>query len=268
MVEHYSSGQLLQRILAGLAATGVELAQLQTADLSPVDEFHIGGRAATAYAVEKMQLERDDKVLDVGCGIGGAARYITSSVGCRVAGIDLTPEYIEVAKDLTRRVRLDDGLSFETASAIDMPFAEATFDAAITLHVAMNIADRTALYAEIARVIKPGGTLCLYDVMKKNEDELNFPVPWARTSATSYLASAAQMKGYLSNAGFAVREVDDRTEFALDFFAQTFASQASGPPPLGTHLLLGSDARRMFENVLTNLQCGRIAPVQMLATRR
>jgi len=264
----YSNGRLLDRILAGLQAAGADLANLQIADLMPVDEFHIGGRAATEYAVAKMQPGPGDKVLDIGCGIGGAARFIASSVGCQVTGLDLTPEFIEVAKDLTHRVRLDDRLTFETASATAMPFADSTFDAAITLHVAMNIADRESLYAEAARVIKPGGTLCIYDVMKNNGDELDFPVPWARTKSTSHLTTPEQMRRLLHGAGFAVRETDDRTDFAIGFFQQALANQAGGPPPLGTHILLGTDARQMFENVLTNIRNGRISPVQMLATRR
>ncbi len=268
VVEHYSRGKLLQQILAGLEASGADLTQLQIADLMPVDEFHIGGRTATEYAVDRMALRPSDEVLDIGCGIGGAARFIASSIGCRVTGIDITPEYVEVARDLSRRVRLDERLSFETASATDMPFASAAFDAAITLHVAMNITDRAALYAEISRVIRPGGTLCMYDVMKKNEEDLDFPVPWAQSIETSHLITPQQTSDLLSDAGFEVQEVDDRRDFALQFFEQANAAQTTGPPPLGTHLLLGPSARQMFENILANIQRGRIAPVQMLATRR
>jgi len=268
VVEHYSRGKLLQRILAGLKASGADLTRLQVGDLMPVDEFHIGGRAATEYAVGRMGLGPNDSVLDIGCGIGGAARFIASSIGCRVTGIDLTPEYIEVAKDLSRRVRLHERLSFETASATDMPFASATFDAAITLHVAMNITDRASLYAETARVIRPGGSLCVYDVMKMNEEGLDYPVPWAQTVETSHLTTPQQTRDLLSDAGFEVREVDDRRDFSLKFFEQINADPTAGPPPLGTHLLLGSGARQMFENIQANIQSGRVAPVQMLATRR
>ena len=107
-----------------------------------------------------MGLRPGAHVLDVGCGLGGATRYIAASIGCRVTGIDLTPEYIEMARLLAERTGLADRVDYHAASALDMPFGPAAFDAAITLHVAMNIKDRAGLYREIARVLKPGAAFC------------------------------------------------------------------------------------------------------------
>ena len=265
VAQHYGSGDLLERILAGLAATGADMARLGPDDLAPVDEFHLGGRNATAYALSKMTLRADHHVLDVGCGIGGATRHIAKQVGCKVTGIDLTPEYIAAAKTLAEMTGQGDRVSYEVASALAMPFDGETFDAAITLHVAMNIRDRAALYGEIARVMKPGATLCIYDVMKKGDGALSFPVPWAETPATSHLTTPEEMRVLLGDAGFTVHDVDDRTEFAREFFRQTLAAAADGPPPLGVHILLGSNAREKIGNTIENLESGRIAPVQMIA---
>ena len=179
VARHYGDADLLSRIFAGLEASGVDLSHLQPDDLSAVEEFHIGGRKATAHAVEKMSLSEGQHVLDVGCGIGGTARYIANQSGCTVTGIDLTPEYIGVAKTLTELTGLDNQISFDVASALSMPFQDEAFDAAITLHVAMNIPERAVLYSEIARVLKPDATLYIFDVMKKNDEDLRFPVPWA-----------------------------------------------------------------------------------------
>ncbi len=267
VISHYEDGALLKRILAALTASGIDIDNLQAADLAPVEEFHIGGRAATQYLVEKIALTVESKVLDVGCGIGGAARYMTTKIGNSVTGIDLTPEYIAVAKDLTERLGLTEKLQFETASALAMPFENAAFDAAITLHVAMNIPDRAALYAEIARLIKPGGKFCLYDVMSSNGQDLVYPVPWAETAATSHLISPETTLSLLHDAGFEVYETEDRSDFAVDFFEQSLAAQAKGPAPLGLHLLMGDTAREKFKNVLDNIVAGRIAPVQMLARK-
>ncbi len=270
VARHYGSTGLLARIMAGLEASGVDPEHLQPDDLAPVDEFHIGGREATAHAVAKMNLEAGAQVLDVGCGIGGAARYIAAQAGCRVTGIDLTPEFIEVARRLTELTGLDGKIAFECASALDMPFEDGAFDAALTLHVAMNIPERAALYGEIARVVKPGATLCVYDVMKTGEDDLAYPVPWAETPATSHLTSAEEMRGLLDAAGFDFREVEDRSAFARAFFQKALAVAAAseGPPPLGTHLILGASAPEKFRNVMNIIEAGHIAPVQMIATRR
>ncbi len=268
VISHYENGDLLARILGGLEASGADLDNLRPDDLAPVEEFHIGGRSATEYLVDKMALTADMQVLDIGCGIGGAARYVASHTGCRVTGIDLTPEYIAVANALSRRVRLDEQLRFEACSALAMPFDAAGFDALMTIHVAMNIADRPALYAEMARVAKPGATLGIYDVMKNNDEDLVFPVPWAESPQTSYLTTPDQTCSLLAEAGFSVSVVEDRTPFAVEFFEKILEARAKGPPALGTHLVMGKTARDKFANVLRNIETDRIAPVQVIATRQ
>jgi len=268
VADHYGDKGLLGRIYEGLEKKGVDIKNLKPEDISPVDEFHIGGRAATIHAVGKMSLGPDDHVLDVGCGIGGAARFMASEKGCRVTGIDLTPEFISTANILSTLTGLDERVHFDIASALNMPFESRSFDAAITFHVAMNIAQRIELYEEIFRVMKPGATLCIYDVMKKNDDDLVFPLPWAATQETSFLTTPDEMIDLLNDAGFDVQEVEDRTEFAKDFFKNNFAADNNGPPPLGIHLVVGADPTEKFQNLLRNIEAGRISPVVMTVTRR
>ena len=269
VAQHYGDAGLLARILGGLEASGADLNRLRPEDLAPVDEFHIGGREATERAVAKMSLRADGHVLDIGCGIGGTARYIAGQIGCRVSGIDLTPEYIDVAKTLTDRTGLADKVTFETANALAMPFDDGTFDAAITFHVAMNIRERAALYGEIARVMKPDATFCAYDVMKKNDEDLAFPVPWAQSAETSHLTTPDEMRALLEGAGFTVNDVEDRTDFARELFKQSIAAAAAdGSPPLGIHIIMGANAPEKIKNVLVNIEAGRIGPVQMIARRK
>ena len=264
---HYAVPELLSRIYAGLEAAGADLARLTLEDLAPVDEFHIGGRQATSHALEKLSPGAGDHVLDVGCGIGGAARFMAWQTGCRVSGIDLTPEFIETARMLTEKTGLAARVDYEVASALHMPFADGAFDGAITLHVAMNIRDRAGLYGEVARVMKPGATFCVYDVMKQGEDALAYPVPWAETDRTSHLTTPDEMLALLGGAGFDVFEVEDRTDVAREFFKQTLAAISEGPPPLGLNILMGESAPVKFRNMMENVEQGRIAVVQMLARR-
>ena len=267
VARHYGVPDLLGRIYTGLEAAGADLARLTLEDLAPVDEFHIGGRKATVHAVGKLSPCATDHVLDIGCGIGGAARYMAQATGCRVTGVDLTPEYVETARTLTEKCGLGAHVAFEVASALHMPFADGAFDKAITLHVAMNIHDRAGLYGEVARVMKPGATFCVYDVMKRGEDAVVYPVPWAETAHTSHLTTPDEMLELLDTAGFEVIEVENRNEFAKAFFKQTLAATADGPPPLGLNLLMGESAPVKLKNMLDNLEGGRIAVVQMLARR-
>jgi SAM-dependent methyltransferase len=268
VARHYGHSGLRKTILDALAAAGLDPQRLLPEDLAPIDEFHVGGRPATKHAVAKMGLQPNAHVLDIGCGLGGASRYIAASIGCRVTGIDLTPEYIEVARLLAEGTGLAERVDYHTASALDMPFGSAAFHAAITLHVAMNIQDRAGLYREIARVLKPGAVFCSYDVMQGEKDGLLYPVPWAETAANSHLTTPQQMWALLAGAGFEVVETEDRTAFGIAFFRDRLAAMGSGPPaPLGLHLLMGANARQKFQNMLANLESSAIAPVVMMARR-
>jgi ubiquinone/menaquinone biosynthesis C-methylase UbiE len=264
---HYGAGNLQERLLKAIAAAGLDVANLVPRDLAQMDEFHIGGRVATEYLVAKLGLKRAMHVLDVGCGIGGTARYIASEIGSRVTGIDLTPQYIEVAHDLTERTGLTGRVTYTTASALKMPFPDESFDAAVTLHVAMNIRDRDRLYREIARVLKPGANLGLYDVMKGPRDGMRFPVPWAETAETSYLTTPAETAKHLERAGFVIEETEDRRNFGINFMRERLAAGSSGANALGLHLVMGETAPMKYRNMLHNLEGDHILPVLMRARR-
>lgn len=266
VARHYQHADLTERILKAVAAAGIDPERMAPEQLAPVDEFHIGGRAATAHAVARMRLAPHHHVLDVGCGLGGATRYMAASVGCRVTGIDLSADYIAAAQELTRRTGLSGRVDYRVASALAMPFAKGAFDAAITLHAAMNIADRAGLYREIARVLKPGAVLCVYDVMQGAGDALKFPVPWAETAATSHLVTPQQMQALLDATGFDIVEIEDRTAFARDVFQRSLSKAAAGGvPPLGLHIVMGANAREKQHNMLAAIESGAIAPMMMVA---
>ncbi|WP_416896899.1 MAG: class I SAM-dependent methyltransferase [Minwuia sp.] len=270
VARHYGSGELLERILAGLEQLGLDAGRIDPVELAPVDEFHTAGRTMTVKALDMTPLEAGMHVLDVGCGIGGTSRYLAHERDCQVTGIDLTPEYIEVARDLTSRTGLADRCHFELASALEMPFEDGIFDAAVTFHVAMNIEDRQGLYGEIARVLRPGAPLCIFDVMKGPALGMHYPVPWAETAETSFLRSPDDMRVLLDHAGFTLLAEESQKDFASEFFRKAFAAQAQadGPPPLGLHLLTGANSPEKFRNYATALDENMIEPWIMVATRR
>jgi MPBQ/MSBQ methyltransferase len=269
VVNHYNVTGLGTLILDALKRSGTNLEALTPIDLAPVDEFHLGGRAATEHVIGMMELPAGASVLDVGSGLGGVARYLASECGCRVAGIDLTPEYVQVAQMLTERTGLADKVSFHIGSALDLPWPAANFDAAVTIHVAMNIADRPRLYAEVARVIRPGGVFAIYDVMKGPKEGMLFPVPWSETEETSFLVTPAEMRKLLKQAGFEITHEEDRREIALEHHRQRLAklSAAGGPPALGAQLLQGRTTGLKSRNMLTMLGANQITPVVFIARR-
>ncbi len=266
---HYTHGRLIQAITDGLAALGKTTDGVTVDDLAPVDEFHIGGRAATDELMRQLDLARDLRVLDVGSGLGGAARFVASRYGCRVTGIDLTEEYVETARALSRWTRLDGLLRFHHGSALEMPFADREFDRAYMLHVGMNIPDKAALFAEVARVLRPGGTFAVYDVMQVGGGALAFPVPWAATPDISALAAPDVYKAALRASKLDLVGERNRRDFAIEFFKtlQARMGGTGGPPPLGLHLVMGADSRLKIGNMMANVERGVIAPVELITRR-
>ncbi len=268
VARHYTHGSLERTILEALAASGKDPDRLAPADLAPVDEFHIGGRQATIDLAAQMEIEPGLHLLDVGSGLGGASRFFAHERGCRVAGIDLTEEYVRAAEALARRVGLADRVSYRHGSALDLPFAPAAFDGAYMLHVGMNIEDKARLFAGVRRVLRPGGFFGIYDVMREGSGgDLTFPVPWALSPGTSFVGSAADYRRLLEGAGFAVEKERSRRGFAIEFFRdmRAQAAQRGGPPPLGLHLLMGASAPQKAANMMDNLERGLIAPTEIIA---
>ncbi len=266
---HYTHGDLVAAIRKGIESLGKQVGSVTVDDLAPVDEFHIGGRQASEDFLGQLELTPDKNVLDVGCGLGGAARFAASRYGCHVTGIDLTPEYVEAGKTVCGWLGLDQRVSLHQGSALELPFAAASFDRAYMLHVGMNISDKARLCAEVGRVLKGDGIFGIYDVMQTGEGELTFPVPWATTASSSAVAPPAVYREALQNAGFAVVAERNRRDFALKFFDRLRArtAAAGGPPPLGLHILMGRNTPDKVQNMIANIAAGRIAPVEIIARR-
>jgi len=267
VASHYSHGSLEATILAALKSAGKDPDRLVPADLSPVDEFHIGGREATVDFATEMGVRPGMHLLDIGSGLGGASRYFAHERGCRVTGIDLTEDYVRVAAALARRVGLAGRVDYRSGSALDLPFAPASFDGAYMLHVGMNISDKPTLFRQVRRVLKPGGIFGIYDVMREGEGALSFPVPWAATAETSFVETAGAYRRHLESAGFKVLKERSRRDFAKEFFRQMRARAAAsgGPPPLGLHLLMGAETPQKVANMIDNLERGLIAPTEIVA---
>ena len=265
VARHYAHGSLEETILDALAAAGKDLQHLTPKDLAPVDEFHVGGRLATMAFAEQFGLRPGMRLLDIGCGLGGAARYFASEYGCQVAGIDLSPEYAAVTNALLARVGLAGRVSCESGSALALPFAPGSFDAAYMFHVGMNIEDKAKLFAEVRRVLAPAGLFGIYDVMRLAAGELSYPVPWASGPESSFVADAATYRRLLVAAGFEVIEERDRRDFALEVFQQMRTrAGAAGPGPLGLHIVMGANAAQKVKNMVGDISAGLIAPTEMI----
>ena len=258
---HYGWPGLMDAIEKELRQHGIDPEHVTVDQLAPVDNYHAFRLAGTIALARAAGISGIDHVLDVGGGIGGPGRQLASRFGCRVDVLDVTAEYCSVGSRLTAWTHLTDQVSFVHASALDMPFEDARFDVVWTQHASMNIADKAALYGEIARVVRPGGRFAFFDILAGPNQPIHFPVPWASDPSFSFLLSPDETRALVSDAGF--RETtwliggDLRAE--LDRAERDEADHVESPLDAG--LLNGPDSARMAERVARNLKEGRILPV-------
>ena len=252
----------------GVAKLGKTRASVTVEDLAPVDEFHIGGRQASEDFLAQLGLTPDQRVLDVGCGLGGSARFAATRYGCRITGIDLTEEYVTTGQVMCDWVGLGGLVSLHRGSALAMFFEADTFDGAYMLHVGMNIHDKRQLCGEVHRVLRPGACFGIYDVMRTGEGELAYPVPWAATPETSAVHSVDDYRVALRAAEFDIVAERNRRDFAVEFFAKLKASiTGASPAPLALHILMGDTAPRKIANMVANIASGTLAPVEIVARK-
>jgi SAM-dependent methyltransferase len=253
--DHYRATGLTARLKAALAGLGPEQQRLTPQQLAALDQFHTRGLLATAELARLAGITADMSVLDVGSGVGGPARFLAATVGCRVTGVDLSEPFVEAARYLTERTGQSGQVSFQVGSALELPFDDGRFDAVLLQHVAMNIADRARLYCEIRRVLKPGGRFATYDVVSGGS-EPHYPVPWARTPASSFLLTAQATREAIEPAGFHTLVWQDDSETAKAWFAQVRASPPPPSPNLG--VVMGPDFAQLSANLARNLAEDRL----------
>jgi SAM-dependent methyltransferase len=254
----YSTGLSRNNIEQALISAGKDLGGLAPADLGLLEDFHTMGRYATAQLVDLAQITSESAVLDAGSGVGGTARYVADRYGCPVTAVDLTEEYCETNRWLNRLVGLDDRISVRQADVTELPFADGTFDVAISQHVQMNVADKARLYAETRRVLQVGGRLALWDITIGAHGELDYPLPWADHPARSHLVTPGELRVVVESAGFTVEHWNDLTDQAGALMQAMLAQPAN---PLGLHAFV-TDFKRKVENLTQALADGRLRAVQ------
>ncbi len=263
---HYTSGSLMARLRAALLEDGCDPDHPALDELTPYDQFHGRGFEATKEIADALEVSSQDHLLDIGSGIGGPARYMTTRFGCQVTGIDLTEEFCAVAKELTAALDLSGRVGFEQGDALAMPFGDATFDGAYSMNVSMNISDKTTFYGEIRRVLKPGGWLMLSEVAQGPNGMVEFPTPWAETAQSSFLVTPDKTRAGLEACGFEVVSLHDTLSQSKDYGARSRAAVEHGERPLhrAVQLIHGDIAGEAMANSSSGTAEGRTIPIEVL----
>ncbi|MEM9202938.1 MAG: methyltransferase domain-containing protein [Actinomycetota bacterium] len=257
---HYDRvGDLVTAIMNGLGNPDV----VSIDDLAPVDEFHLGGAAATTEVIRALEVGPSDRVLDVGCGLGGPARRIATVTGAHVTGVDVTSAFVATAAHLSGRVGLREKTTFHVGDVAALEFSR-SFDAATLVHVGMNIADKSGFFATIHDLLVPGGRFVIYDLMAIGPvDDLAYPLPFAADASGAFLASPDEYRAALYAAGFVTSEPTDLTQLSLDAAA---ATRVAGAPSVSLATVMGPDFGTMFRNLGAALQEEILAPTLLVAT--
>ena len=255
--KHYTRKDLYNTIINKLQELGITAATRK--DIAGVDEFHVRGATVSIELAKEAGFNKKTKVLDIGCGLGGPCRMIADEYGCDVTGIDITEEFIQTARRLTALVKLDDKVNFLKADALQLPFDDESFDITWTQHVQMNIEDKHTFYAEMNRVLKPGGKFIYYDVFSKNKEPLHYPVPWADEASISFLITVNELDELLQGLGLNKIQTKDQTPAGVEFFEILSDKMAKGEvPTIGLPMLIGVTSKQKFENLYRNFKEGKL----------
>ena len=253
---HYFVSELYNNILDKLKTIGVDLNNVKRTDLSSVDEFHVRGLEVSKELAQQIT-SSNLKVLDVGCGLGGPARMLADEKNCVVTGLDLSQEFIETAKALSKLVNLDSNTIFLKGNALDLPFERNSFDIVWTQHVQMNISEKKKFYSEIFRVLKIGGKFLFYDIFKSSDNEINYPMPWASSEDLSHLINIVELEKILSSVGFNSFSKRNQTDAGLASIKQMLSNiKEFGPPKMGLNVLMGKDTKQKILNAFNHFNQG------------
>ncbi len=255
---HYLKERLFEDILDRLKSQNIALDNVKRSDIAGTDEFHVRGAAVSRELANSIHLN-GLKVLDVGCGLGGPCRMLADEYNCQTTGIDLSNEYIRTANKLSELVHLNHSTTFVQGNATELPFADSSFDVVWTQHVQMNIPNKKKFYSEISRVLKREGYFLYYDILKKGNGTVNYPMPWASVAEHSFLCTAEEMDHFLKQFGLMEGQSNNQTQAGIEYFDTLLAKlKESGPPKMGLNVLMGETTKPKLMNLLAHLKNGTL----------
>lgn len=266
--EHWGRGDVYELVVSALAKAGKSLEALTVEDLAPVDHYHARGFPATVELGNRLPIKPGYHILDIGCGLGGPARYFAQRFKCTVSGLDITEPFVEAANKLTALLHMQEQVQVLLGDGQKLPYEDDRFDGAYALHVTMNVADRPRFFAEACRVLKPGAFFALTEHGLGPEGNPLHPVPWSEGGTGAYLVTPDETRALLEAAGFSGIDIEDAGAKYLAGYKRAVQLAERGQlPPLGVHMLMGENAVLKMANAARNIEEGRTRPIEVICRK-
>jgi ubiquinone/menaquinone biosynthesis C-methylase UbiE len=268
IADHWGTGDVYARIVEAMRAASLSPDTVTVEQLAPVDHFHARGFQATVELADVLPIRAGQHIVDIGCGVGGPARYLAKRFGCRVSGVDITAPFVEAANKLTALLKMQDLVEVKLGDGQQLPFADGMFDGGYAQHVTMNVPDRARFFAEAYRVLRPGAFFALTEHGLGPQGSPHYPVPWSEDGSGSHLVTPAQTVAYLNAAGFVDVKVEDTAAKYIAGYRRAMELAAQGVlPSFGIQILMGPTAPAKTRNAARNIEEGRTLPIQVICRK-
>lgn len=268
IADHWGRGDVYGLIVSALNKASKSLDGLTVEDLAPVDHFHARGFPATVELADRLPVRPGQHILDIGCGLGGPARYMAKRFQCNVSGLDITKPFVEAANKLTALLQMEQEVRIEYGDGQRLPYPDSHFDGAYTQHVTMNVADRPRFFAEAYRVLKPGAFFALTEHGLGPKGDPHYPLPWSADGAGAYLVTPSETRAILEKTGFEGIVVEDTgAKYVAGYKLAIEKAEKGALPPLGVHILMGDTAWQKTRNAARNVEEGRTHPIQLICRK-
>lgn len=268
IADHWGKSDVYSLIVSALNKMSKPLYGLTLEDLAPVDHFHARGLPATVELADRLSIKAGQHILDIGCGLGGPARYMANRFQCKVSGLDITEPFVEAANKLTELLRMEPAVKVEQGDGQRLPYPDSHFDGAYTQHVTMNVADRQRFFAEAYRVLKPGAFFALTEHGLGPKGNPHHPVPWSADGSGAYLLTPSETRAILEQTGFEEIFIEDTgAKYAAGYRMAIEKAEKGALPPLGVHILMGESALQKTRNTLRNIEEDRTHPIQLICRK-